>query len=96
MYVCGPWVVVRHVTHVMLQDKKLKERMGAEPTAHRGKLNIEEEGKLKRSVVKGNWNMVRSLLRSIRTLIRIIDTLIRIIGTLIRGIRDRAMYTRTP
>ena len=36
--------------------------MGAEPTAHRGKLNIEEEGKLKRSVVKGNWNMVRSLI----------------------------------
>ena len=84
------------VRHVMLQDKKLKERMGAEPTAHRGKLNIEEEGKLKRSVVKGNWNMVRSLLRSIRTLIRIIDTLSRIIGTLIRSIRDRAMYTRTP
>jgi chromosome segregation ATPase len=50
---------IRELNKLIEQDKKLKERIGATETAHRGKLTVDEEKNLKRTVVKGNWNIAK-------------------------------------
>lgn len=50
---------IRELNRMIEQDKKLKERIGQSETAHRGKLTVDEEKNLKRTVVKGNWNIAK-------------------------------------